>query len=97
MMKKAKTKKTKPREIPDSYTFTDDDHEWYWANFGRICTKEGPTPDVTEAELDLFHTVNQADRLKSILKRWPTMKELRRWWDVQRTQEKSEHDAAKEV
>src|SRR5882724_6937314 len=80
MMKKTKTKKTKPREIPDSYTFTDDDHEWYWANFDRICTTEGPAPDVTEAELDLFDTVNQADRLKSILKRWPTMKELREYW-----------------
>jgi hypothetical protein len=89
-------KKTKPKEIPDTYTFTDDDYDWHWANFGRICTKEGPAPDVTEAELSFFNTVNQANRLRCILKRWPTMKELRKWWEVQ-SQGKSEHDAAKEV
>lgn len=78
-----KTKKTQPKEIPDAYQFTAEDLQWYWDNFDRCCTPDGPLPAVTQKELDFFHITDEADRLSRIIKRLPTMKELREYWQAE--------------
>jgi hypothetical protein len=78
-MNKKKTTK-KPREIPDSYQFTTEDIQWYWNNFSKCCSKDGPSPESTKAELSFFHLVNEASRISTIIKHLPTMRELRECW-----------------
>jgi hypothetical protein len=70
-------KKTKP--IPDAYQFTSEDIAWHWANFDRCVTPNGPHPSVTQKELDFFNVTDEADRLSRIIKRLPTMLELKNY------------------
>jgi hypothetical protein len=86
-------KKTKPKEIPDTYTFTSEDLQWYWDNFDRCCTPNGPDPSVTPQELEFFNITDEADRLSRIIKRLPTMKELREHWQAE--QEKKQQERTK--
>jgi|SRR2546421_3496972 len=72
-------KKTKPKEIPDAYQFTDEDVAWHWDNFSKCCTPNGPSPEATKAELYFFNLVDEADRLSRIIKRLPTMLELKNY------------------
>jgi hypothetical protein len=74
---KKKTKASKA--IPDAYQFTEEDIAWHWANFDRCVTPNGPDPSVTQKELDFFNVVDEADRLSRIIKRLPTMLELKNY------------------
>jgi len=76
---KKKTKTKKPKEVPDSYRFTDEDVAWYWDNFDKCCGKNGASPEATKAELYFFNLVDEADRLSRIIKRLPTMLELKNY------------------
>jgi hypothetical protein len=66
--------------LPDEYQFTKQDMEKHWELFPKCVTPDGPLPTVTEQELEFYSVTDEADRLSRILKRMPTMGELRHYW-----------------
>ncbi len=74
--------------LPDDYQFTEQDQDRYWEMFDKCCGPNGPSPEATKEELDYFNVAEEAHRVSTILKRMPTMGELRQHW--QREQEEQE-------
>jgi hypothetical protein len=89
-----KTKKTKKKlkDISDAYQFTSEDLEKHWELFPKVVTPDGPLPTVTQDEIDFYYLIDDADRLARIIKRMPTMGELREYW--RQEAEKKEQERA---
>jgi hypothetical protein len=66
--------------LPDDYQFTGEDMQRHWELFPKCVTPDGPLPTVTQDDLDFYNLTDEADRLSRIIKRLPTMKELREYW-----------------
>jgi hypothetical protein len=79
--------------LPDDYQFTGEDMEKHWELFPKCVTPDGPLPTVTEQELEFYNVTDEADRLSRILKRLPTIGELREYW--QREEEDQQRERAK--
>ena len=69
--------------LPDEYQFTKQDMEKHWELFLKCVTPDGPLPTVTEQELEFYNVTDEADRLARIVKRLPTMRELREYWQAE--------------
>jgi hypothetical protein len=65
--------------LPDDYQFTKQDMEKHWELFPRCVTPSGPLPTVTQDEFDFYNLTDEADRLSRIIKRMPTMLELKNY------------------
>lgn len=76
--------------LPDDYQFTKQDMEKHWELFPKVITPEGPLPGVTQEEIDFYYLTDDADRLARILKRLPTMGELREYWAAEEEKQKQE-------
>jgi hypothetical protein len=76
--------------LPDEYQFTKQDMEKHWELFPKCVTPDGPLPTVTEQELEFYYVTDEADRLARILKRLPTMVELREYWQAEEEKQKQE-------
>jgi hypothetical protein len=64
--------------LPDTYQFTAQDIDRHWEFWRRDFWNEGPT--LSEEEQEFFNVTDDVDRLSRLLKRLPTMGELRKWW-----------------
>jgi hypothetical protein len=65
--------------MPDAYQFSENDIDAHWALFKKeFVNNETLTPE----EEDFYWVVNDAHRLSCIIKRLPTMGELRKYWEV---------------
>jgi hypothetical protein len=81
--------------LPDDYQFTKQDMEKHWELFPKCVTPSGPLSTVTQDEFDFYNLTDEADRLARIIKRLPTMKELRQY--LQAEQEKRQQERAKMI
>lgn len=63
--------------MPDSYQFSEADVDAHMKLFAKEFVSN---ETLTEEEEQFYHVVEQADRLRWIIKRLPTMGELREWW-----------------
>jgi hypothetical protein len=79
--------------LPDEYQFTKQDMAKHWELFPKCVTPDGPLPTVTEQELEFYNVTDEADRLARVLKRLPTMGELREYWQAE--EEKQARERAK--
>jgi hypothetical protein len=67
-------------DLPDSYRFTEQDVDAYMQLFKKeFVDNQTLTPE----EEEFYHVVDEADRLRWIIKRLPTMGELKQYWKEQ--------------
>jgi hypothetical protein len=71
--------------LPDSYVFTSADYDAHWKLFARIMNEEDLTPE----EQEFYDVTDDADRLSRIIKRQPTVGELKKWWNEDAKTKKS--------
>jgi hypothetical protein len=71
--------------LPDSYVFTSADYDAHWKLFAKIMREE----DLTEEEQEFYYATDEADRLSRIMKRQPTIGELKKWWKDEDAKKKS--------
>jgi hypothetical protein len=65
-------------QMPDSYAFTEQDVDAHMKLFAKEFVQN---ETLTAEEEDFYHVVNEADRLRWIIKRLPTTGELRKYWE----------------
>ncbi len=53
--------------------------EKHWELFPKVVTPDGPLPTVTEQENEFYNLTDEVDRLARIIKRLPTMLELKNY------------------
>jgi hypothetical protein len=71
--------------LPDSYVFSAADYDAHWKLFARIMNEEDLTPE----EQEFYDVTDDADRLSRIIKRQPTLGELKKWWKDEDAKKKS--------
>jgi hypothetical protein len=67
-------------QMPDGYQFTQQDVDAHWELFAKEF-RDNLT--LTPEEEDFYRVVDDADRLRCIIGRMPTMRELRKYWEEQ--------------
>jgi hypothetical protein len=72
-------------QMPDGYEFSGADIDAHWELFRKEMLENAT---LTEAEEEFYHVVNEAHRLSCIIKRLPTMGELRKYWEDQDAKKK---------
>jgi hypothetical protein len=65
--------------MPDEYQFSEADIHAHMKLFVKIMNEEDLTPE----EQEFYDVTDDADRLRWIIKRLPTMGELRKYWEDQ--------------
>lgn len=72
-------------QMPDNYQFSEADIDAHWELFRKEMLENAT---LTDEEEQFYRVVNEAHRLSCIIKRLPTMGELRKYWKEQDEKQK---------